>query len=297
MSATTIQVAFHLIDYLLHRPLEQSMRSTRVKLFTTIAASLMLLGTAGTAVAQTMKQGVLTVGSDQTNAPYSYRDQNGQAAGFDAELSKALATQLHLKVDVVDTRFENLILGINSNKFDLIASSLFVKPERAKLIDFIPYAKTGVSIAVRKDDTFAPEDFTGLCGKRVSSITGAAWIGDLQKISDQQCGKRGAIDVRLFPTGPEATQALLAHGVDAQVDDAAVLNSAVEHTQRIRISTHTPLLPIVLGLGLKKNNTALKSELETALSQLRANGQYQALLKRYNLAEPTDGEFKAAAGL
>lgn len=273
------------------------MRSKRIKFFTAVATSLILFGGAGSAVAQTMQQGVLTVGSDQTNAPYSYRDKNGQAAGFDAELSTALASQLHLKVNIVDTRFENLILGINSNKFDLIASSLFVKPERAKLIDFIPYAKTGVSIAVRKDDTFAPEDFTALCGKRVSSITGAAWIGNLQKISDQQCGQRGAIDVRLFPTGPEATQALLAHGVDAQVDDSAVLNSAVEHTQRIRISTRTPLLPIVLGLGLKKNDTALKSALETALNQLRANGEYQAVLRRYNLAEPSEAEFKAAAGL
>lgn len=245
--------------------------------------------------ASTVESGLLQVGTDLTYPPYNYFDDNKQPAGFDVEFTTALAKAAGLKVKFLDTRFENLIIGVKGNKFDVIASTLYVKPERAQQVTFIPYMKTGVSIAVGKASSFKPAEPEQLCGKKVASIKGAAWIADLKKVSQTTCAGKGAIDVREFPTSPEATQALMAGGVDAQLEDSAVLQDAVRKTGgRVAISSNRNLYPVVVGLGVNQQNKELVEALQTAMTKLRASGEYHNLLSKYGVAAPTADEFKAA---
>ncbi|MBI3899581.1 MAG: ABC transporter substrate-binding protein [Gammaproteobacteria bacterium] len=247
------------------------------------------------AATSTVEPGVLQVGTDLTYPPYNYFDDNKQPAGFDFELVTALAKIAGLKVKVLDTRFENLIIGVKGNKFDVIASTLYVKSDRALQINFIPYMKTGVSIAVSKTSSFKPVEPEELCGKKVASIKGAAWIADLKKLSETGCVGRGTIDVREFPTSPEATQAVMSGGVDVQLEDSAVLWDAVRKTNgRVVISSNRNLYPVVVGLGLNKQNKELLDTLQTALNKFRASGGYQKLLKKYNVSAPAAYEFEVA---
>ena len=55
-----------------------------------------------------------------------------------------------------------------------MASALYVTPERAKLIDYVPYLKTGSSLLVLANSAYAPTGPEALCGKRVASIKGAS---------------------------------------------------------------------------------------------------------------------------
>src|SRR5882762_4216005 len=179
---------------------------------------LLVLQTAANAATQappTIAAGTLTIGSDLTYPPYAFMDGE-TPAGLDPDFMKTLASHLQLKPGFVDTRFANLILGVNANRFDVIASALYVTPERAKQIDFVPYLKTGGSLLALSHSGFAPKTSEDLCGKRVSSIKGASWIPKLNDVSKQVCAPagRGAIDVREFETSPEAAQAVLSHAVD-----------------------------------------------------------------------------------
>lgn len=262
-----------------------------------LVAAVMIMGGGLPATAQpTITEGVLVVGTDLTYPPYNYFDDNGKPAGFDVELMTAIAKQAGLKIKFQDTRFENLILGVSGNQFDVIASTLYVKPSRAKQIDYIPYMKTGVSIAVQASQGFDfvnPED---LCGRKVASIKGGAWIEELDKLANGVC-KGNPVDSREFPTSPEATQALLSGGVDAQMEDSAVLKSAASKLGgRLKITSKENLYPVVVGLGLRKGNAELAAVLQNALDALEKNGFYPGLLAKYNVSKPTDAEFKAAVG-
>ncbi|WP_294904746.1 transporter substrate-binding domain-containing protein [Tatumella sp. UBA2305] len=252
--------------------------------------SLLLIGCA----VQAQDERTLRVGSDITSPPYIYFDSNKQPSGFDAEFMQALAKTGNFKLQFNDTRFENLILGLNANKFDVIASSMFIKPERAKVIDFIPYADAGLGFAVKKGSTFQPEQPLQLCGKRVGIIKGAAYISTLSKA----CSDAGkSIDIREFPTSAEASQAVLSGNVDAQADDVAVLKVAMDKTQgRLIISSKEILYPVVLGIGIAKNHPEIKAELEKAFTVIKGNGVYQKLLDKYHLAGPTSEQYQAAIG-
>ena len=237
----------------------------------------------------TISQGELTVGIDLTYAPYAYLD-NGEASGFDPDFMRLLAKKLGKTVVFKDTRIENIVIGLNANHYDVVASALYVNPQRAKQVDFLPYLQTGGVLLVRGDDPFRPEQLDALCGKRVSSMKGASWISRLNALSESYCLPRGlgAISVKEFPSAPEAGQALLAKGVDVQYEDAAVAQDVVTALQgRLAISTPQMIDPVLIGLALNKGNSALKLAIQTAMTELRASGEYERLLKKYNLAYPS----------
>ncbi|HMC46073.1 MAG TPA: ABC transporter substrate-binding protein [Caballeronia sp.] len=253
---------------------------------------------AATEAPPTIASGTLTIGSDLTYPPYAFMDGD-TPAGLDPDFMKTLASHLQLKPQFVDTRFANLILGINAKRIDIIASALYVTPERAKQIDFVPYFKTGGSLLALTGSGFTPATPEALCGKRVSSIKGASWIPKLAKVSQDTCATKGlaAIDVREFETSPQASQALLAHAVDAQFEDSAVAKMTVDKMGgRLAITSTTPLFPVVVGLGVAKSDPALLAAVKGALDTMKHDGEYATLLKRYNVAEPTGAEIAQALG-
>ncbi|MFZ4834467.1 ABC transporter substrate-binding protein [Rouxiella sp. Mn2063] len=268
------------------------------KLTTTLGAVAVLLSSAST-LAATIHPETLTIGSDLTYPPYNYTVQ-GKPAGFDAEFMQLLAAQLKLKPQVIDTRFASLILGIKMHKFDVVASTLYVTPERAQQVNFIPYMKTGGAFLVKADSKFAPQKPEDLCGKKVSSIKGGAWIPRLAKVSTDYCLPKGlgAISVREFPTSPEATQAVLSDAVDVQYEDAAVAKDAQSKTgNRLKITSTNVIYPVVVGMAFDKDSTALQASVQGALNKIEQNGSYAKLLSKYNVQQPDATEVqKALAG-
>ncbi|AMB84306.1 ABC transporter substrate-binding protein [Pseudomonas agarici] len=273
-------------------------KKTMPNLALTISLACMVPLLSAAEIKGTLKQGELSVGSDLTYPPYTYLDQK-QPSGFDPEFMQLIGKQLRLEPRFLDTRFANLILGVNAQRFDVVASALYVTPERAKQVDFISYLKTGSSLMVLSASDFRPQRPEDLCGKRVGSIKGASWVPKLNKVSTEYCLASGkpAIQSREFPTSPEAAQALLAQAVDVQMEDPAVAKITVEKLQgKTVISSSELIYPVVIGLAVRKGNLALLGELTTALGQIKQNGSYGELLTRYNLAEPNAEEIKAALG-
>lgn len=259
-----------------------------------LAAALAVVWAAGSALAaeiETVEKGALLIGSDQVYPPYDYVE-NGETKGFDADVLALIAPKLGLEVKFIDTRFANLISGLQARRYDMIASALYVTPARAKVVDYIPYAKTGGSLMVREDDSFSPKKPEELCGKRVGNLKGAAWVPELIKVSEASCGA-SPMTVQEYATSAEAVQALFAQGVDVVFDDAGVSQAAVATSGgRLRITSDEILFPVVMGIAVKKGDTALAEAVSKELAALEASGVYAELLKKYNLALPTKEEFE-----
>ncbi len=248
-------------------------------------------GAAGPASSPAAATSALRVGSDLTYPPYAFLD-DGQPAGFDPELIRALAGQIGAQPQFQDTRFEQLIAGLKGDRFDLIASALYITAERAKEVDYIPYFTTGNSIVVKTGGE-QPAAADKLCGKRAAVIKGGDIVQRLRQDASQACRSAGQqpVDVREFTTDPEATQALLAGQVDVQVTDAAVAKNVVEKTSgRLAISSRDLLYPIPVGLAVRKGNTELTTRVRDGLEKLRASGEYARLLQKYNLQEPDQAQ-------
>lgn len=262
------------------------------KIVRPIALSLLGAAVALTSLTASAFQqdGKIIAGSDVTFFPYEYMDNN-RPAGFDIEFLDGLGKIMGRKVETIDTRFPNLITGLQGGRFDLTNSSMYITAERVKVIDMIPYLKSGESILAPKGSAYQPKKPEEFCGHKIGSMAATSWLAQMRKLSDEYCVKNGLqpIAISEYATDPETTQAMLAHAVEAQITDAAVARGVVQKlANRVVISSDTLIYPVLNGWGVKKGNDEVKNALVDALAKYRATAEYAALLSKYSFEAPTE---------
>ncbi|MXF49203.1 transporter substrate-binding domain-containing protein [Raoultella sp. Lac2] len=241
-----------------------------------------------------LQPGKITAGSDMTFYPYEYMENN-KPAGFDIEFLAGLAKTIGREAVNTDTRFPNLIPGLQGGRFDITNSSMYITAERLKVIDMVPYLKSGESILALKGASYQPKTPEEFCGHKIGSMGATSWLAQLQKLSADYCVKKGLPPIKLseYSTDPQTTQALLSRAVEAQITDAAVARGVVEKLgERIVISSDTLIYPVLNGFGIKKGNSEVKSALEEGLKKFSATPEYAALLKKYHFQPPTEEDLK-----
>ncbi|MDO6805494.1 transporter substrate-binding domain-containing protein, partial [Wenyingzhuangia sp. 1_MG-2023] len=104
----------------------------------------------------------------------------------------------------------NLIPGLRGGRFDITNSSMYITADRMKVIDMIPYLKSGESILSIKGSDYQPEVPEDFCGHRIGSMAGTAWLKQLQTLSVEYCEANGLkpIAISEYPTDPQTTQAM-----------------------------------------------------------------------------------------
>ena len=195
----------------------------------------------------------------------------------------------------VDTRFPDLILGMRARRFDTVASALYVTPERAKLIDYVPYLKTGSSLLVLANSAYAPTGPEALCGKRVASIKGASWTPSCRRSRARPASQgQGEIKVLEFPTAPEADGAALAGGRRDDGRRRRGAQHAVADAERGEGQLDFAAVSGGDRPGPQQGRAGTAGAAQKALGEARASGEYAALLSRYGLEAPTDADVQAA---
>ncbi len=220
--------------------------------------------------------GQLTAGSDTTFPPFE--SMNGSVAeGFDVDLLTAIAKEEGItKVAFLSELFDTLIPSLKAGgRFDVIASGMTIKPERALEIDFTkPYFDSNQSIAMKTGGTYsAPAD---LKGKKVgvqSGTTGEAWATENLKPA-------GAIIVPFKDTAG-CFAALQAGNVVAVINDLPVTAEYVKDTTKGLAMVAQIPTGEQYGFAVSKDNPALLAALDDGLDKVRASGEYDAIYTKW----------------
>ena len=240
------------------------------------------------------EEGKLIAGSDITFFPYEYMDNN-KPAGFDIEFLDGLAKVMGREAENIDTRWANLIPGLRGGRFDITNSSMYITADRLKVIDMIPYLKSGVSILAVKGNDYQPKTPEDFCGHKIGSMAGTAWLKKIQTLSVEYCEANGLepIAISEYPTDPQTTQAMLSRAVEAQITDAAVARGVVDKLgNRVVISSESIIYAVLNGFGVKKGNDEVKQALIEGLEKYSKTPEYAALLKKYNFQAPTAADLE-----
>ncbi|MEO7335476.1 MAG: transporter substrate-binding domain-containing protein [Caldimonas sp.] len=178
----------------------------------TLACSALLAAWAPSALAQSpeeiKKKGTLNVGLLVDFPPYGTVDSSNNPDGYDADVARALAKDMGVKLNLVPVTGPNRIPFLLTNKVDLLVASLAVTPERAKQVQFSkPYsAATIVLYGEKKIPIKTPADLKGV---RVAVARASTQDTALTAIAPP------GIEIRRFDDDASAMQALLSGQVDA----------------------------------------------------------------------------------
>jgi len=218
----------------------------------------------------------LTVGSDIPYPPFE-QGKPGNYTGFDIELMEAIAEKMGRTAEFQDTSFETIFRDVAQGKFEAVISAATITPEREKAVAFSdPYYLSEQAILVKEGS-----DITGLAdleGKIVGAQQGTTGL-ELGK------EKANASELRPYPEGPDAVNALKSGTVEAVIIDAPVAQNAVEKSGGVEIAEKVPTEE-TYGIAVAKDNTELLDEINQGLKEVISDGTYTTIYEKWFKLEP-----------
>lgn len=250
-----------------------------------LSTAVSLLAVTG-AVSHATAADELSIGMEITYPPFESYDENQNVVGFDPDLIGAIAKKMGKTTKFIDTKFPNLINGLNADHFDVVISGMYVTEERKAQAQAIGYGQVGAAVLAAKDSTLKVKQPEDLCGKTLGLLQASAWVAQFRDLSTSYCepNGKGAITVNEYPSAPEVTQALLSKNVEAQVEMAPAADQIIQATgDRLTVISEKQIYPQTLGMYIKKGNDTTFEAVTKALDDMKATGEYADLLKKYNL--------------
>ena len=221
----------------------------------------------------------LVIGMELNYPPFEMTDPSGTPTGVGVDLAHALGNYLHRGIDIQNMPFEGLIPALKTGRIDLVISSMTATDERRKSIDFSdPYLRTGLAILVKKD-------------------------GPIHGIADVD--KPGAtVAVKIGTTSADYVRDHFTHAtvLTLQQDNACALEvaqgkadafiydqmSIYQFAKKFPDTTRGLLDPFQReswAIGIRKGNTALKTQVNAFLADFKAHQGFDALGDKYLKAD------------
>src|SRR5258707_5367299 len=97
------------------------------------------------------KAGKIRIAIDLAIPPFGMTDDKMQPTGSDVDLARLLRRDMGVELEIVTATGPTRIPMLQTNKADIVVSTLSITPDRAKVIDFsVPYADHPSVVAALK---------------------------------------------------------------------------------------------------------------------------------------------------
>lgn len=213
----------------------------------------------------------LIVGGDAHFPPYEYLDKRGLPTGFITELSRAIAAETGLDIDIRLGPWDQVIDQLATGEIDII-QGIFYSPERSQKFDFgPPHLLSHYVSAVRRGGLAAPESYAELKDLRLIAQRGDVIV---KKLQAQGLTKQ----LTLVDSQEEALQQLL----DGRQDCALVARLPalvlIEKNRWTGLQLgHQSLLERKYAYAVKKGQQALLAKLDEGMQALQTSGEYRRI--------------------
>jgi len=242
--------------------------------------------------ANIVSAGEMKVASDIPYPPWEmFVGDTKQATGFDYDLSQAIAAKLGIKAAFIETKFESIILTLQSKKNDTAMSDMYDNLERRKVVDFVDYAFDGTGILVLKGNPKKIANLDSLAGQAVGVEKGTTQAVMLEELNESfKTAGKPEITIMQYPDQPAALLAVQSGKVVADLTDystAAYVAQTTENGSVFEVVVD-PAAPTgyegqPIGALFLKENTQLRDAFQKALQALIDDGTYQTIIGHYGL--------------
>jgi lysine/arginine/ornithine transport system substrate-binding protein len=230
-------------------------------------------------------EGIKTIrfGVEAAYPPFESKAPSGQLQGFDIDLGNALCSQLKAKCVWVENAFDGLIPALQARKFDAIDSAMNINAKRAEQVDFtVPLYLTPAQLVARKGSKLVPTP-ESLAGHSVGVLQGS-----IQEQYAKQVWAPKNVNVQSYQTQDEAYADLVSGRIDSTFVDATAASLGFLNQPNGKdfafaggAVNDAKIIGTGVGIAVRKGDTELRESLNGAFAELKRNGTYQRLLKKY----------------
>lgn len=251
------------------------------KTFAAVSFALMALSGGAGAADWSGKEIKLAV--DPTYPPLEFKTPDGKLTGFGVDIANALCAELHARCVWVESSFDGMIPGLMARKFDAVASSMTITPKRMQQIAFTnKISNAPARLIVKRDSDLLPTA-ESLKGKRVGVEQGSSQE-DYAKAKWQPAG----VQIVSYQNQDQVYMDLMSGRLDAafqasiQASDGFLKKPEGKDYKFAGPNFDDPkYFGIGDGIGLRKEDVALRDAFNQALSAILANGTYARINRKY----------------
>ncbi|TQR47158.1 transporter substrate-binding domain-containing protein [Paenibacillus popilliae] len=269
-------------------PLKKILKATT--LLTVLAVALVGCGSksssnAGStnALEHIKQSGKIRVGLMGTYAPYNFINDKREVDGFDADIAKAVAKHIGVEVEFITGEFSGLIEGLQKDKYDALVSQVTITDDRKQKMDFsTPYVKNAVNVIVKSDNTSIQklEDFKD---KKIGVGLGT---NDEKYLRDVAMPKVGNFEIATYNDVITSLQDLNVGRIDATINNVFALKPLIDKNHFDVKAVGEPIKEDVAGIAIRKDNPELLAAINKALEEMKADGTFKEIFKKWFDVEP-----------
>lgn len=220
-----------------------------------------------------LSSGVLRVGTEGTYSPFSYHDPaNGQLAGYDVDVARAVADKLGVRVEFVETPWDSIFAALEARRFDVVANQVSITEARKSKYDMSEPYSVGEGVVVTRADDDSITSLADLKGKTAAQSMTSNWA---------QVAREAGARVESVEGFVQAIKLLNQGRVDAIVNDSIAVYAylALTGDTSVKIAGQAGQRS-EQGFAARKDS-GLLPDLNTAIEELRADGTLAAISQRY----------------
>ncbi|MFP3871211.1 MAG: PAS domain S-box protein, partial [Syntrophobacteria bacterium] len=217
----------------------------------------------------------IIVGGDHNYPPYEYLDEKGRPAGYNVELTRAIAREMGLDIEIRLAPWAEIVQALEKGEIDAI-QGMFYSPVRDLKFDFTqPHAVNHYVGVVRKGEGDPPASIAELKGKSIVLQRG--------DIIHNYLVKNGLGDhVSLVETQEDVLLELAEGRYDCAL---AVRISSLHLIEKKRwnnlVLGYRPFVSMEYCYAVPNNHKALLAQFSEGLKVLEENGEYRRIHEKW----------------
>ncbi|MEG2173030.1 MAG: transporter substrate-binding domain-containing protein [Desulfovibrionaceae bacterium] len=223
----------------------------------------------------------LRVAVEDDYYPFSFKQADGEQAGFDVDVSKALCALMQRPCELVPLAFNDIIPSAHAGRVEMVVAGLARIPEREKSLLYIdPYYRSRTVLLGKKGQRYPVVDATSMHGKRLAAQKGSVQYSFIINMLGKSAIVVGT------PTVEDAFEAVINGEADiAFADSLAAMAFMVKIDTDELDYVADPLSgahesgTAYIAVGFDK--AELAAEVKTALSVLRGSDTFTRITQKY----------------
>jgi len=197
---------------------------------------------------------------------------------------KAVMAHLGWKYKWATADFNGLIPAVQSGRADLVVSDVYDTAAREKVVDFIDYLKTALSLMVTSSNASKVHGWMDVCGKPVGILTGAATELEFAQKASKACTAAGkpAIDIHSYSAVAQEVPALKNGNLYAMYEDTITEHLIANKQPDFKVVYDDPEASTPLGIAIKKGSP-IEAQLKSGMQWYVSSREYKSTATKWGL--------------